>query len=92
MALGAYVSGHPKKSTHRQLVGTIPYSFRAGKDLCSPVTVRILPKHDSSSIKFVASFSLASFKHDQATRHVSEVEGSINVIERLVLKKKEQYK
>ena len=88
IALEVHVSGHPTKSTHQQLVGTMPYSFRAGEDLCSPVTVRILPEHYSSAIKFVASFSFASSKQGEITRHVSEVEIPIKVAERLVSKKK----
>ncbi|KAK4521037.1 uncharacterized protein ATC70_004026 [Mucor velutinosus] len=99
LSIETYVSGHPERSTHQHLVGRMPHHFSTEQKLCSPVTFKILPEHYSSIIKCVASFSLASSpeysefiqsdmsRQSNGEHNVFEVKRSINVVERLFLKK-----
>ncbi|GAN03685.1 hypothetical protein MAM1_0046c03140 [Mucor ambiguus] len=95
--LEIFMSSRLGRSTTRLRVGSLRLRSDSGTASCSPVSIRILPVHCSSTVKFVAS---CSFEIDRTKKnyailrfclgkkgYVHELEDSIIFHERLHLKK-----
>ncbi|KAL7330828.1 hypothetical protein PS15p_205720 [Mucor circinelloides] len=95
VVIGIYASDSSQGSAHQYRVWSLELGSNFAAQLCSPVSVKISPEHHSSTVKISASYSLAlSYEFTRLGRHrwrkmndLKQVEKSVNVHERLFLKK-----